>query len=53
MLKKKVEGICNRQVEREGYSSSLYLAMATRAEKTGFSRVADWLYTQAENTPIT
>ena len=48
MLKKKVENICNRQVEREGYSSNLYLAMATWAENAGFSGVADWLYAQAE-----
>ncbi len=48
MLKKKAEDICNRQVEREGYSSNLYLAMATWAENTGFSGVADWLYAQAE-----
>ena len=48
MLKKKVEDICNRQVEREGYSSNLYLAMATWAENSGYSGVADWLYAQAE-----
>ena len=48
MLKKKIEDICNRQVEREGYSSNLYLAMATWADNTGFSGVADWLYAQAE-----
>jgi len=48
MLKKKVEDICNRQVEREGYSSNLYLAMASWAENNGFSGVADWLYAQSE-----
>ena len=32
MLNKKIEDICNRQVEREGYSSNLYLAMASWAE---------------------
>jgi ferritin len=48
MLKKKVEDICNRQVEREGYSSNLYLSMAAWAENSGFSGVADWLYAQAE-----
>jgi ferritin len=35
MLRKKVEDICNRQIEREGYSSNLYLAMASWAESTG------------------
>ena len=38
MLKKKIEDICNRQIEREGYSSNLYLAMAVWAETNGFKR---------------
>ena len=48
MLKKKIEDICNRQIEREGYSSNLYLAMAAWAENNGFSGVAGWLYSQAD-----
>ncbi len=48
MLKKKVEDLCNRQVEREGYSSNLYLAMACWAETLGMAGVAAWLYSQAE-----
>jgi ferritin len=48
MLKKKIEDICNRQVEREGYSSNLYLAMASWAETNGFSGVAGWMYTQSD-----
>jgi ferritin len=48
MLKKKIEDICNRQVEREGYSSNLYLAMASWAETNGLSGVADWLYAQSD-----
>jgi len=48
MLKKKVEDICNRQIEREGYSSNLYIAMASWAETNGFSGVAGWLYAQSE-----
>jgi ferritin len=48
MLKKKIEDICNRQVEREGYSSNLYISMASWAENNGFSGVADWLYSQAD-----
>jgi ferritin len=47
MLKKKVEDICNRQIEREGYSSNLYLSMASWAETNGYSGVAAWLYTQS------
>jgi len=52
MLKKKIEDICNRQVEREGYSSNLYLAMASWAENNGLSGVAQWLYTQADEEKI-
>jgi ferritin len=48
MLKKKIENICNRQVEREGYSSNLYLAMASWAETSGLSGVAGWMYTQSD-----
>jgi ferritin len=48
MLKKKIEDICNRQIEREGYSSNLYLAMAVWAETSGLSGVAGWMYAQAE-----
>ena len=48
MLKKTVEDICNRQIEREGYSSNLYLAMASWAESNGFSGIAEWLYVQSD-----
>lgn len=48
MLKKKIEDICNRQIEREGYSSNLYLAMAAWADNSGFSGIAQWLYAQAD-----
>ena len=48
MLKKKIENICNRQVEREGYSSNLYIAMASWAETNGYSGVAAWLYSQSD-----
>jgi ferritin len=48
MLGKKVEDICNRQIEREGYSSNLYLAMASWAETNGLAGVAKWLYVQSD-----
>lgn len=48
MLGKKIEDICNRQIEREGYSSNLYLAMASWAEKNGLAGVAQWLYVQSD-----
>ncbi|HVN59486.1 MAG TPA: ferritin [Bacteroidales bacterium] len=52
MLKKKVEELCNRQVEREGYSSNLYLAMASWAENNGLPGIASWLYAQSEEERI-
>ena len=52
MLKKKIEDICNRQVEREGYSSNLYLAMASWAENNGLSGVASWMYSQSDEERI-
>lgn len=48
MLNKKVEKILNEQVEKEGYSSALYLAMASWAEVNGMAGVADWLYAQSD-----
>ena len=52
MLKKKIEDICNRQIEREGYSSNLYLAMAVWAETNGLSGVAGWFFVQAEEEKL-
>ena len=52
MLKKSIEDICNRQVDREGYSSNLYIAMASWAEVNGYSGVAAWLYSQSDEERI-
>ena len=52
MLRKKIEDICNRQVEREGFSANLYLAMASWSETNGMSGVARWLYAQAEEEKL-
>jgi ferritin len=48
MLPLKVENILVAQIEKEAYSSHLYLAMASWAENNGFEGTAQWLYTQAE-----
>ena len=48
MLSKAIEDILNAQIEKEGYSSHLYLAMATWADHNGFGGIAQWLYAQAE-----
>lgn len=52
MLNKKIEDICNRQIEREGYSSNLYLAMASWAENIGLSGVAGWMYNQSDEERV-
>jgi len=48
MLTKKIEAILNDQIEKEAYSSNLYLAMATWAESSGYAGVASWLYAQSD-----
>jgi ferritin len=48
MLKKKVEEILVNQIEKEAYSSNLYLAMAVWADTNGYEGTAKWLYAQAE-----
>lgn len=48
MLKKSIEDILNAQVDKEGYSSNLYLAMASWAEVKGYNGVAKWLYAQSD-----
>ncbi len=52
MLKKPVEEILVRQIEREAYSSNLYLSMASWAETNGFGGVSEWMYAQAEEEKI-
>ena len=48
MLKKTIESALVQQIEKEAFSSNLYLAMASWAENNGFKGVAEWLYAQAE-----
>lgn len=48
MLTQKVENILVAQIEKEAYSSNLYLSMASWAEINGFEGTAQWLYAQAE-----
>lgn len=52
MLKPEVENILNIQVEKESYSSHLYLAMASWAENNGLKGVAGWLYAQADEEKL-
>lgn len=48
MLTQKVESILVAQIEKEGYSSNLYLAMASWAEAEGLEGISQWLYAQAD-----
>lgn len=52
MINKKIEKICNEQVKKEGYSSHLYLAMASWAETKGYPGIADWFYAQSNEERI-
>lgn len=52
MLPKQVEAILNLQIEREDYSSQLYLSMASWAENKGFEGVSNWLYVQTEEERV-
>ncbi len=45
---KNIEKILNVQIEKESYSSHLYLSMASWAETSGYEGIAKWLYIQAE-----
>jgi len=48
MLNKKIEKLLNAQLEKEAYSSNLYLAMASWAEVNGFAGISQWLYAQSD-----
>lgn len=48
MLTKKVQDSLNSQIQKEGFSSNLYLAMASWAENDGFQGISEWLYVQAD-----
>jgi len=48
MLSDKINEILNEQIKKEGYSSNLYLAMASWAEVNGFEGTSNWLYAQAD-----
>ena len=48
MLTKKVEEALVSQIEKEGYSSNLYLSMASWTEAEGYDGITKWLYVQAD-----
>ncbi len=48
MLNEKVEKTLNEQIELEQFSSQLYLAMASWAEKNGYNGTANFLYEHSD-----
>lgn len=44
MISKKINNLLNKQIELEGESSNVYLAMASWAEVNGFEGVSKFLY---------
>ena len=48
MLHEKVEKALNKQIELEQFSSQLYLAMASWAEKNGYNGAANFLYLHSD-----
>lgn len=52
MLTKKIEDTLNNQIQKEAYSSNLYLSMASYAQSIGFEGSAEWLYAQAEEEKL-
>lgn len=48
MISKRLELLMNEQVEKEAFSSNLYLSMASWAETEGYEGIAAWFYAQAE-----
>ena len=47
-MNKRVEKALNDQIEKEGYSSQLYLAMASWAEGQGLNGTAQFLYSHSD-----
>jgi ferritin len=48
MLSKKIESALNTQIQAEGYSSQVYLAMASWAENQGMNGVAKFLFSHSD-----
>ena len=48
MLNNKIEAALNAQIEKEDFSSQLYLAMASWADTNGFAGTSEFLYRHAD-----
>lgn len=51
-MDKKIENILNIQVEKEAYSSQLYLSMAVWAEINGLGGISEFLYEHSDEERI-
>lgn len=49
MLSKAVQTKLNEQIQKEGYASNAYLALATWAENKGLPNIAEYFYLSAED----
>jgi len=47
-LTAEMEALLNEQIQKEGHSSSLYLAMASWCDRNGFDNSADYFYKQSD-----
>lgn len=52
MIAKKIEEALNAQIVKEGYSSNLYMSMASWTEAEGFQGISQWLYVQSDEERI-
>lgn len=52
MLKQKIEEALNIQIQKEAYSSNLYLSMASWSEKNGFAGISEWMYAQSDEERV-
>lgn len=48
MINKNIESVLNKQIQKEEFSSRLYLSMAMWSERNGFPGAATFLYQHAE-----
>jgi ferritin len=51
-MNKKIENILNNQVEKEAYSSQLYLSMAVWAEINGLGGISEFLYEHSDEERV-
>ena len=48
MISSKIQSLLNQQIEKEAYSSQLYLSMAVWADEKGYKGTADFMFEHAD-----